>query len=126
MLRERPDQPERGGRPQPNLGGGKGVVAWTEKIAKREGFGRDPGRRVQESRRTYRQRGEKYAMHVGGHRLPYHGPSPVSMSRLGPIYCRRPAACHMGPQGAALLEQANPSASDPLLEPSKLAAPGEL
>jgi len=105
-------------------GDSKGVVALTEKIAKREGFGAILADGVRKAAERIGRGAEKYAMHVGGHRLPYHDPrlSPC----LGTNYIADvQPACHMGPQGAALLEQGQPLGSDPLLEPSKLAVPGD-
>jgi aldehyde:ferredoxin oxidoreductase len=105
-------------------GNGEGVVALTEKIGRRDGFGAILADGVRKAAERIGKGSETYAMHVGGHRLPYHDPrlSPC----LGTNYVAdAQPACHMGPQGSSLLEKGLPLGSDPLLQPPKLAVYGD-
>ena len=105
-------------------GNGKAVVALTEKIGRREGFGAVLADGVKKAAERIGKGSEKYAMHVGGHRLPYHDPrlSPC----LGTNYVAdAQPACHMGPQGSTLLEQGASLGSDPLLQSPRLAVYGD-
>lgn len=100
------------------------VVELTEKIAKREGIGAILADGVKKASERIGKGSEKYAMHIGGHRIPYHDPrlSPA----LGTNYIADPQpACHMGPQGADLLEKGIPLGEDPLLESPKLLVYGD-
>jgi aldehyde:ferredoxin oxidoreductase len=105
-------------------GNGEAVVALTEKIAKREGIGALLADGVKKAAERIGKGAERYAMHVGGHRIPYHDPrlSPA----LGTNYIADPQpACHMGPQGADLLEKGLPLGEDPLLQPPRLSIYGD-
>ncbi len=105
-------------------GNGEAVVALTEKIARREGIGNILADGVKKAAERIGKGAEKYAMHIGGHRIPYHDPrlSPA----LGTNYISDPQpACHMGPQGADLLDKGLPLGEDPLLEPPKLSVYGD-
>lgn len=105
-------------------GNGEAVAALTEKIARREGFGAVLADGVRRAAERIGKGSEKYAMHVGGHRLPYHDPR-LSPS-LGTNYVAdAQPACHMGPQGTALLEKGLPLGSDELLKSPKLAVYGD-
>ena len=85
-------------------GNGEVVVALTEKIGRREGFGAVLADGVKKAAERLGRGAEEFAMHVGGHRLPYHDPrlSPA----LGTSYIAdAQPACHMDIQGSALLER---------------------
>jgi aldehyde:ferredoxin oxidoreductase len=102
-----------------NWGEGGAVVALTEKIAKREGIGAVLADGVKKAAELIGHGAEAYAMHIGGHRLPYHDPR-VSPS-LGSFYVAdAQPACHMGPQGMGFLEQGQDLGPDPLLRSPKL------
>jgi len=105
-------------------GNGKAVVALTEKIARREGFGAVLADGVRKAAERIGKGAEKYAMHVGGHRLPYHDPR-LSPSLGTNFIADAQPACHMGPQGTALLEKGLPLGSDPFLQSPKLAVYGD-
>ena len=105
-------------------GNGNAVVALTEKIARREGFGAVLADGVRRASERIGKGSEAYAMHVGGHRLPYHDPRLSPWLGANYIADAQPA-CHMGPQGTALLEQGLPLGSDPLLQPLKLSVYGD-
>ncbi|MEI9476736.1 MAG: aldehyde ferredoxin oxidoreductase C-terminal domain-containing protein [Deltaproteobacteria bacterium] len=105
-------------------GNGNAVVALTEKIARQEGFGAVLADGVRRAAERIGKGSEAYAMHVGGHRLPYHDPRLSPWLGANYIADAQPA-CHMGPQGTALLEQGLPLGSDPLLQPLKLSVYGD-
>jgi aldehyde:ferredoxin oxidoreductase len=105
-------------------GNGKAVVALTEKIARREGFGAVLADGVRKAAVRIGKGAEKYAMHVGGHRLPYHDPR-LSPSLGTNFIADAQPACHMGPQGTAILEKGLALGSDPFLQSPKLAVYGD-
>jgi aldehyde:ferredoxin oxidoreductase len=105
-------------------GNGEAVVALTEKIARREGFGAILADGVKRAAEHIGKGSEKYAIHVGGRGVPYHDPrlSPC----LGAYYVAdAQPACHVGPQGMGMLEKGLPLGSDPLLAPPKLSVHGD-
>jgi len=105
-------------------GSGEAVVALTEQIARREGFGAVLADGVREAAERIGKGAEKYAIHVGGHRMPYHDPrlSPA----LGTSYIAdAQPACHMDVQGTNLLERGDHLGSEPLLQSPGLAVFGE-
>jgi aldehyde:ferredoxin oxidoreductase len=105
-------------------GNAEAVVSLAEKIAKREGFGAVLADGVEKAAERIGKGAEKYAIHVHGHRLPYHDPR--NSPSKGTIYMAdaQPAA-HMDTEGTALLEQGIALGSDPLLQPIKLEAYGD-
>jgi aldehyde:ferredoxin oxidoreductase len=107
-----------------NWGNAKAVVSLAEKIAKREGFGAVLADGVEKAAERIGKGAEKYAMHVHGHRLPYHDPR--NNPSKGTIYMAdaQPAA-HMDTEGTGLLEQGIALGSDPLLQPTKLEVYGD-
>jgi aldehyde:ferredoxin oxidoreductase len=101
-----------------NWGDGGAVVALTEKIAKREGIGAVLADGVKKAAELIGHGAEAYAMHVGGHRLPYHDPR--GSPSLGAFYVAdAQPACHMGPQGMGFLEQGQDLGPDALLRSPK-------
>jgi aldehyde:ferredoxin oxidoreductase len=107
-----------------NWGNAEAVVALVEKIAKREGFGSVLADGVKKAAERIGKEAEKYAMHVHGHRLPYHDPR--NSPSKGTIYMAdaQPAA-HMDTEGTALLEQGIPLGSDSRLQPAKVEVYGD-
>lgn len=100
-------------------GSGQAVVALTEKIAKREGFGDVLADGVKRAAESIGKGSEDMAIHIGGHRLPYHDPRFSPNTGVHYIADAQPA-CHMGPQGANLLNQGQALGSDPLVQPPGL------
>ena len=105
-------------------GNGEVIVSLTEKIARREGFGAVLADGVKRAAEHIGKGSEKYSMHVGGRSLPYHDPRLSPWLGANYVADAQPA-CHMGPQGTALLEQGLPLGPDPLLQPLKLAVYGD-
>jgi aldehyde:ferredoxin oxidoreductase len=105
-------------------GNGNAVVALTEKIARREGFGEVLADGVKRAAERIGKGSEKYSMHVSGRSLPYHDPRLSPWLGTNYIADAQPA-CHMGPQGTALLEQGMALGSDPLLQSLKLSVYGD-
>jgi aldehyde:ferredoxin oxidoreductase len=105
-------------------GNAEAVVSLVENIAKREGFGAVLADGVEKAAERIGKGAEKYAMHVHGHRLPYHDPR--NNPSKGTIYMTdaQPAA-HMDTEGTGLLEQGIALGSDPLLQPTKLEVYGD-
>jgi len=96
-------------------GNGEAVVAMAEKIGRREGFGATLADGVEKAAERIGKGSGEYAMHVGGHVLPYHDPR-LSPS-LGTAYIAdAQPACHMGVQGTGLLEMGVSLGTDPLLQ----------
>jgi aldehyde:ferredoxin oxidoreductase len=98
-----------------NWGNAAAVVALTELVAKREGFGAvlaDGSKRAAEQ---IGQGSERYAMHVGGRELPMHDPRATPNHGMFYIADATPAQ-HCGPQGMGLLDQGVALGSDPLLQ----------
>ncbi|MFH1833794.1 MAG: aldehyde ferredoxin oxidoreductase family protein [bacterium] len=96
-------------------GNSAAVVALTEQIAKREGFGAVFADGSRPASERIGRGSEQYAMHVGGRELPMHDPRMAPSSGTFYIADAQPAS-HMGPQGMAVLEQGAPLGSDPLLQ----------
>jgi aldehyde:ferredoxin oxidoreductase len=91
------------------------VVALAEKIGKREGFGAVLADGVAKAAERIGKGSEEFAMHVGGHRLPYHDPRNRPALGTSMISDAHPA-CHMYSHGPGLLESGIPLGSDPLLK----------
>jgi aldehyde:ferredoxin oxidoreductase len=100
-------------------GSGEAVVALTEKIAKREGLGAILADGVKRAAEHIGKGSHEFAMHIGGHRLPYHDPRMSPALGANYIGDAQPA-CHMGPQGTSLLEMGESLGADPSLESPKL------
>jgi len=105
-------------------GNGEAVVALTEKMAKREGFGAVLADGVEKAAERIGKGSEKYAMHVHGQRLPYHDPRNSPALGTSIMSDAQPAS-HMNTEGTNLLEQGVPLGSDPLLQSPKLAIYGD-
>jgi len=105
-------------------GNAAAIVALTERMAKREGFGAILADGVEKAAQRIGSGSEKYAMHVHGHRLPYHDPRNSPALGTGLMSDAQPG-CHMNTEGTNLLEQGLPLGSDPLLESPKLAVYGD-
>jgi len=105
-------------------GNAAAVVALAEKIAKREGFGAVLADGVEKAAERIGKGAEKYAVHVHGHRLPYHDPR--NSPSKGTIYMSdaQPAA-HMDSEGTGMLEQGIALGTDPRLQPSRLEVYGD-
>lgn len=105
-------------------GNSEALVAVVDKMAKREGFGAVLADGVEKAAQRIGKGSEKYAMHVHGHRIPYHDPR--NSPALGTsIMSDAQPACHMNTEGTNLLEQGVPLGSDPLLQSPKLAIYGD-
>ena len=85
-------------------GDGDVVVNLAEKIARRDGIGRLLANGVKAAADQIGQGSEDFAIHVGGHRLPFHDPR-LSPSLGANYICDPQPGCHMGPQGTDLLEK---------------------
>jgi len=105
-------------------GNGEAVVALTEKMAKREGFGAVLADGAEKAAERIGKGSEKYAMHVHGQRLPYHDPRNSPALGTSIMSDAQPAS-HMNTEGTNLLEQGVPLGSDPLLQSPKLAIYGD-
>ncbi len=100
-------------------GNGAAVVALTEKIGKREGFGAVLADGAARAAERIGKGSEQYAMHVGGHRLPYHDARMDAALGTAIIADAQPAH-HMDKQGTSILESGKPLGTDPLLQSPKL------
>jgi len=105
-------------------GNGEAIVSLTEKIARREGFGEVLADGVRKAAERIGKGSERFAMDVGGRSLPFHDPRLSQWLGTNYMADAQPA-CHMGPQGSAMLEQGLPLGSDPLLQSPKLAPYGD-
>ena len=101
-----------------NWGNSAAVVALTQQIAEREGFGAVLADGSKLASERIGRGSEQYAMHVAGRALPFHDPRMAPSSGTFYIADAQPAN-HMGPQGMAVLEQGAPLGSDPLLQPDR-------
>jgi aldehyde:ferredoxin oxidoreductase len=104
-------------------GNASAVVALTEKIARGEGFGEVLFNGVKAAAERIGKGAAEFAMHVAGHRIPYHDPrvSPAT----GTFYVAdAEPACHMGPQAIGLLQMGQPLGQHPALQPDAPDAPG--
>ena len=104
-------------------GNGAALVALTEKIARGEGFGALFFHGVKAAAERIGKGSEEFAMHVGGHRIPYHDPR-LSPSTGAYYIADASPACHMGPQAIRLLEMGQPLGQDPVLQPDLPARQG--
>ena len=93
-------------------GNGAAVVAVTEKMGKREGFGAVLADGVAKAAERIGKGSEAYAMHVGGHRLPYHDARNNPALGTNMISDAQPA-CHMEVQGSGRLNNGAPLGADP-------------
>ncbi len=96
-------------------GNSAAIVALTELMSKREGFGAvlaDGSRRAAE---RIGKGSEQYAMHVGGRELPMHDPRFAPAMGLHYIADATPAQ-HCGSQSLALLDGGTPLGDDPILQ----------
>jgi aldehyde:ferredoxin oxidoreductase len=105
-------------------GSGEAVVALTEKIARREGIGAILADGVKKASEKIGKGSEEWAMHIRGHRLPFHDPRVSPSLGLHYIADALPA-CHMGPQGAGILEGGRALGTDPVLQPPEAAFYGD-
>jgi len=105
-------------------GNGEAVASLTEKIARREGFGQVLADGVKKAAERIGKGSERFAMHVAGRSLPYHDPRLSPWLGMNYMSDAQPA-CHMGPQGSAMLEQGLPLGLDPLLQSPKLPPYGD-
>ncbi|MFH1833740.1 MAG: aldehyde ferredoxin oxidoreductase family protein [bacterium] len=103
-------------------GNADAIVALTEQIAKREGFGAVLADGSKPASERIGRGSEEYSMHVGGRAIPYHDPRMAPSNGTFHIADAVPAQ-HMGPQGMAVLEQGGALGPDPLLQAG---SPGEL
>jgi len=95
-------------------GDADGIVALAEKIGRRDGFGFVLADGVKVASERIGKNSEQYAIHVGGHRLPFHDPRLTPS--LGAYYISdSQPGCHMGPQGQELLEKGVDLGDHPLL-----------
>lgn len=97
-------------------GNAQALVALVELMCKAEGFGAVLADGAKLAAERIGRGSEQYAMHVGGRAVPYHDPRMAPSSGTFYIADAQPAQ-HMGPQGAAVLEQGAPLGSDPMLQP---------
>jgi aldehyde:ferredoxin oxidoreductase len=100
-------------------GDGAAIVALTKKICRREGIGSILADGVKKAAGKIGTSAEQYAMHIGGHRLPYHDPR-HNPSLAASILCGTQPSCHMNSQGAQMLETGLDLGSDPLMKSPKL------
>jgi aldehyde:ferredoxin oxidoreductase len=96
-------------------GNSEAIVALTDQIATRQGFGATLADGCKRAAEQIGMGSEQYAMHVGGRELPLHDP------RFGPargMFYTADAtpAQHCGPQGMAILDQGNPLGIDTMLQ----------
>ena len=83
------------------------AVALTEDIGKREGFGAVLADGVAKAAERIGKVRKQFAMHAGGHRLPYHDPR--NNPALGTSYIAdAQPACHVHSQGSSMLEAGIP------------------
>lgn len=100
-------------------GDGDAVVQLTEQIAKQEGIGKILAQGIKQASQKIGKGSEKFAIHVGGHRLSFHDPR--MSSSLGAHYiCDPEPGHHMGPQGSEMLENGVDIGDHPLLKSPKL------
>jgi aldehyde:ferredoxin oxidoreductase len=100
-------------------GNSSSIVTLTEKIARRDGFGAVLADGVANAARMIGKGSETYAMHVGGHRLPYHDPRNLPSRGTGYFADSQPA-CHSEASGSSLLEQGQDLGTHPSLLSPKL------
>ncbi len=98
-----------------NWGNSLALVALTEQIGKREGFGAVLADGSKVAAERIGRGSEKYAMHVGGRELPLHDPRANPAMGVFYIADATPSQ-HNGSAGMAILDQGAPLGSDPLLQ----------
>ncbi len=100
-------------------GNGESIVALTEQIAKREGFGASLADGSKAAAEKIGKGSEEYAMAIRGQGLPYHDPriSPVQ----GPVYyADANPGRHMDSCGSTTLEKGGAIGADPILSGPQL------
>jgi aldehyde:ferredoxin oxidoreductase len=98
---------------------GDGLVALAQKIAERDNLGKVLSDGVKAASQRIGKNSEKFAMHVGGHRISYHDPR-LSPS-LATQYISDPQpGHHMGSQGSTLLDIGVDLSEHPALKSPKL------
>ncbi|MBP1707900.1 MAG: aor 11 [Chloroflexi bacterium] len=105
-------------------GNAEAIVALTGKIARREGFGAVLADGAARAAKAIGKGSEDYAMHVGGHRMPYHDPR-ITPSRGASYFADAQPACHSDTDGTDLLEHGQDLGSYPALKSPKLAFYGD-
>jgi len=105
-------------------GEAKGLVALVEKIARGDDFGRILADGAKAASERIGGNSAEFAMHVGGHRLPFHDPR-LSPSLAANYISDPQPACHMGPQGSEFLERGGDLGEHPLLRSPKLEIYGD-
>jgi aldehyde:ferredoxin oxidoreductase len=96
-------------------GSSAAVVALTEQMGRREGFGAVLADGCKRAAERIGKGSEQYAMHVGGRELPLHDPRIAPCQGTFYISDATPAQ-HCGPQAMSMLEQGAPLGPDPLLQ----------
>ncbi len=91
------------------------MVALTEQIAKREGFGALLADGSKQAAESIGRGSGQYAMHVGGRQLPLHDPRFNPARGMFYMADATPAQ-HCGPQGMGILDHGTPLGTDPLLQ----------
>jgi aldehyde:ferredoxin oxidoreductase len=101
-------------------GDGAAIVALTEKICRRESIiGSILADGVKKAAEKIGGSSQEYAIHIGGHRLPYHDPR--GNPSLGASFlCGTQPSCHMNSQGAQMLETGLDLGTDPVMKSPKL------
>ncbi|MFC1970391.1 aldehyde ferredoxin oxidoreductase family protein, partial [Chloroflexota bacterium] len=105
-------------------GNAAAIVSLTEKIARREGFGMVLADGVQKAAERIGKGAEKYAIHVHGHRIPYHDPR-NNPGRGTSYMADAQPGCHMDTVSTNMLEQGRPLGSNSLLQSPKLEVYGD-
>lgn len=100
-------------------GNPEALVILTEKIAKREGFGAVLADGSAFAAKRIGKGSEELAMHVGGHRIPYHDPRNLPARGTSYIADSQPA-CHSDTNGTDLLERGEDIDSNPIMRSPKL------
>lgn len=96
-------------------GNAASMVALTELIAKREGFGAVLADGCKRAAERIGKGSEEYAMQVGGREMPMHDPRATPAMGLHYIADATPAQ-HCGSQSPAMLDAGSPLGPDPLLQ----------
>jgi aldehyde:ferredoxin oxidoreductase len=106
-------------------GNAEAIVALTEKICKREGFGAILADGVRIAAEKIGKGSEQYAMHIRGHRIPYHDPRLYS-TRAAAFLCAAQPACHTTCMASSMLENGMDIGSDALLKSPRLPKNSEI
>ena len=99
-------------------GDGNAIVALTEKICLRRGIGGILADGVKKAAEKIGKDSIQYAMHIGGHRLPYHDPR-QNPSLGASFLCAAQPSCHTSSTGAHMLETGIDLGPDPLMKSPK-------